>query len=194
LIDLEGAEALRQFTPDFEHLLFDLQDYGPSDVRGGARLRIILLAMKYVFSPDLIERLLEIIGVLNTFPRGDRDAIESIETVLIYWSRARGLKKEEVTRALEQRLTPEERNTMSTIIDEWKKEARIEGLRQGEYQGAIAVVLRLLQARFGALDPDVEQMVRSLPVERMQQLGDVVLNLANPDDLVEWMNETSGSN
>jgi len=40
----------------------------------------------------------------------------------------------------------------------------------------------------------VEQMVRSLPVERMQQLGDVVLNLANPDDLVEWMNKTSGSN
>jgi predicted transposase/invertase (TIGR01784 family) len=62
VIDWRGVEDLKRYVPEFEYHLCDLTAYSEEEIRGAARLRISLLALKYVFKPELQGNLVEIIG------------------------------------------------------------------------------------------------------------------------------------
>ena len=69
------------------------------------------------------------------------------------------------------------------ILDEgWQK-----GQQQGRIEGESGLVLRLLRRRFGALDAEHEAMVKRLPVEELEDLGDALLSFQNVQDLSEWL-------
>ena len=73
--------------------------------------------------------------------------------------------------------------TESTIVNEWKAEARREGERKGELKGAAAAVLRCLRSRFGAVPEEVPQSVNSCAdVARLETLHDAALTAASLDD------------
>lgn len=48
-------------------------------------------------------------------------------------------------------------------------------------------MLRLLNRRFGQITPDIEQRVRSLPVARIEDLGEALLDFQNAADLTNWI-------
>jgi predicted transposase/invertase (TIGR01784 family) len=187
MIDLDAVDALRQYSPDLKYYLCDLQDYAADDIRGGARLRVMLLAMKYVFSTDRADKLAEILRVFMRFPARDRDAMELMRTVLIYWSKAGGLSKGDVARALEQDVPREVGEVMATIADEYRQEGIEQGIEQGQRKEAVSITLRLLRARFGPVEAALEHAVRALPLELLEDLGVALLGFTSAGDLVAWM-------
>jgi predicted transposase YdaD len=73
-------------------------------------------------------------------------------------------------------LTLEEMETMlAESIDRWNREIREEGRQEGEAR----VVLRQLRLKFGPLEPEIEDRVRSADADRLLEWGDRVLTAGN---------------
>jgi hypothetical protein len=53
--------------------------------------------------------------------------------------------------------------------------------------GEIAVILRQLTRRLGQIEPMVVEKVRSLPVERLEVLGEALLDFSGMTDLMNWL-------
>jgi hypothetical protein len=65
-----------------------------------------------------------------------------------------------------------------------------QGLEQGLHQGEVAVTLRLLKRRFGALSEDMSARIAALPLARVEALADALLDFNAPDDLTRWLDQT----
>ncbi len=102
--------------------------------------------------------------------------IEFVETILAY-----KLKH----------LTREEIEAMFTLGD--LKQTRVyqdayqEGLQVGENRGELRTILRQLTRKFGTLSPQLVSQISSLPMERLDDLAEAVLDFQTLDDLVRWL-------
>ncbi|MFZ9267470.1 MAG: DUF4351 domain-containing protein, partial [Vulcanococcus sp.] len=67
------------------------------------------------------------------------------------------------------------------------EEGRAEGLLQGRQNEAAGLLLRQLQRRCGPLSDQQQQLIRSMPVERLEQLGEAVLDFESAADLRSWL-------
>ncbi len=106
--------------------------------------------------------------------------LEFVETILAY-----KLKN----------LTREEIEAMFTLGD--LKQTRVyqdaycEGLRVGESrgrkEGELHTILRQLTRKFGTVSPQLVSQISSLPIERLDDLAEAVLDFQTLDDLVRWL-------
>ena len=55
-------------------------------------------------------------------------------------------------------------------------------------KAASALILRLLQRRFGTLAAPQRARVQALPVEQLEDLGEALLDFAGGADLDDWLN------
>lgn len=62
-------------------------------------------------------------------------------------------------------------------------------LEKGAQQEAFKFVLRLLNRRLDALNPELEEQVRALPVNQIEDLGEALLDFSGEDDLINWLQE-----
>lgn len=60
------------------------------------------------------------------------------------------------------------------------------GLEQG-LQGEVNLVLRQLQRRCGVISIDQQDLVRSLPIARLEALGEALLDFTGMADLEAWL-------
>ncbi|MBD2291437.1 DUF4351 domain-containing protein [Microcystis wesenbergii FACHB-1317] len=61
------------------------------------------------------------------------------------------------------------------------------GLQQGVQQEALKLVLRQLQRRFGEIPQNLQETIRNLPVERLEDLGLALLDFDTLTDLDNWL-------
>lgn len=61
------------------------------------------------------------------------------------------------------------------------------GIEQGIVREAVSFVMRLLNRRFGSIAPDIEERIRSLPVNRLEDLGEALLDFQSEADLISWI-------
>jgi predicted transcriptional regulator len=62
-----------------------------------------------------------------------------------------------------------------------------QGIQQGRQQGEAKLVLRQLQRRFGEIPQNLEETIRKLPVERLEDLGLALLDFDTLTDLDNWL-------
>ncbi|MFQ3613863.1 MAG: DUF4351 domain-containing protein [Cyanobacteriota bacterium] len=63
-----------------------------------------------------------------------------------------------------------------------------ESERQGIQQGEAELTLRLLRRKLGSLPEELESQIRSLPVERLEELSEALLEFETLADLTTWLN------
>ncbi len=65
------------------------------------------------------------------------------------------------------------------------------GLQQGEERGkkqeALELIVRQLTRRFGAIEPEVQQQIRSLSITELEELAEALLDFSSPSDLVNYL-------
>lgn len=123
------------------------------------------------------------------------DRIESIQQqreVSAYVQLLAGLKfnKQVLNRLFRERTMRE-----SVIYQEILQEGRQEGLQEGRQEGlqegrqgeAIALILRLLNRRFGTLDETIRSQISALPVSSLEDLGEALLDFSEFADLQAWL-------
>jgi predicted transposase/invertase (TIGR01784 family) len=92
-----------------------------------------------------------------------------------------GLSQKEASAAF----TLEEIETMlAESIDRWNREIREEGRQEGRQEGEARLLLRLLRMKFGALDPEIEERVRSADADRLLEWGERVLTAESLGEVV----------
>jgi predicted transposase/invertase (TIGR01784 family) len=79
----------------------------------------------------------------------------------------------------------------SVIYQEWKEELLQEGRQEGRQEGAIgeaqAIILRQLSRRVGSLSLKNRSQVEGLSLERLESLGEALLDFSGSSDLDDWL-------
>ncbi|MBW4647543.1 MAG: DUF4351 domain-containing protein [Kastovskya adunca ATA6-11-RM4] len=86
-------------------------------------------------------------------------------------------------------LTEEER--VMEIVTSWMEEGIRRGLHQGQ-QREVALVLRQLNRRLGTLRLDLRERISRLEIERVEDLGEALLDFSSEAELIEWLDRVSG--
>ena len=63
---------------------------------------------------------------------------------------------------------------------------RLEGEREGELKGQQELVLRQLTRRVGTVSIELESSIRALPVERLEEFGEALLDFTRMEDAIAW--------
>ncbi|TRU96871.1 MAG: DUF4351 domain-containing protein, partial [Microcystis wesenbergii Mw_QC_B_20070930_S4] len=99
-------------------------------------------------------------------------------------------KKTQEDREFIMRLAPLYQQDREQAIQEGLKRGLQQGVQQGLEQGRIQeanLVIRLLQRRFGEIPQNLEETIRNLPVERLEDLGLALLDFNTLTDLDNWL-------
>ncbi len=75
---------------------------------------------------------------------------------------------------------------------EGRQEGREEGLEAGRQQEAAALALRQLTRRFGEVEERSRVRIADMPLPRLEQLAEDLLDFAGPDDLLAWFAGNGG--
>ena len=74
-----------------------------------------------------------------------------------------------------------------TLEDFTQSVAYREIFGQGRQEGELEMALRLLRRRCGELNPQQEARIRSLSLEQLETLAEVLLDFEGPSDLEAWL-------
>ena len=100
--DIPGA--LRKYIPDFNFELYDVSHMPEEDIRGIVELRIVLMALRYIFNPEILTELKKIFQLFREF----KDSIKFnkfLELLLIYiGSNAADVKAEKLRESVSDAL------------------------------------------------------------------------------------------
>ena len=68
-----------------------------------------------------------------------------------------------------------------------RREGRQEGRQEGRREGEADMLVRQLRRPLGALPIEDEALVRALPDERLEALGEALLDFRGAEDFAAWL-------
>jgi predicted transposase YdaD len=75
----------------------------------------------------------------------------------------------------------------SVIYQEILQKGLQQGRQEGRQEGEVALVLRLLNRRFGAIAPDLQAQIQQLSITQLEELGESLLDFSVIADLTAWL-------
>ena len=79
------------------------------------------------------------------------------------------------------------------ILQKGEEKGRKEGEKRGEQRGRELgeqrTIIRQLNRRFGELDSSLVDRIKTLNIEKLDNLADALLDFSNINDLVNWLND-----
>jgi predicted transposase YdaD len=125
--------------------------------------------------------------------QGNRDIINLLSTIIMY--KFSNLSRDEVDEMLgielQQTRVYQEAKAEGETIGEFRGEARGEarGLERGRTEAGQALVLRLLTCKLGQIDRYVQLRLNSLTIDRIESLGEALLDFTQMADLLTWLDD-----
>jgi predicted transposase/invertase (TIGR01784 family) len=147
-------ETLLRHLPEFSPVLHDVARNDDREISGDTAARTLLLMLKYIFRPDLTERLPDLLLQARTLLT-DENGREIMFTLLYYLTEGTGRVNEETLSAALDQVAPGG-DTMKSFLKKYFDQGRQEGRLEGEFR----LLLRLLRKRFGELPGWVEERLR----------------------------------
>jgi len=75
----------------------------------------------------------------------------------------------------------------SVVYQEIIAEGEAKGRAEGKQEGEVSFALRILRKRFGQISQDLEKQIQGLSIERLEDLGEALLDFTTEADLVDWL-------
>ncbi|MDD2373308.1 MAG: DUF4351 domain-containing protein [Syntrophomonadaceae bacterium] len=72
---------------------------------------------------------------------------------------------------------------MMEITTSWEQKGRVKGRAEGKVEGQADLLIRLLQKKFANIPPEMENQVKALPAEKLQQLAEAIFDLETIEDV-----------
>ncbi|WP_299410968.1 Rpn family recombination-promoting nuclease/putative transposase [Acaryochloris sp. IP29b_bin.148] len=120
--------------------------------------------------------------------------IDLIETIVVY--KFPHLSREEIERMLgvgELKQTKVYQEALQEGRLEGRQEGHIEGRQQGRIEGERALILRLLSRQIGSIPPNLQAQIESLSAEKLEILGEALLDFVKLADLRAWLKQNSAN-
>ena len=77
----------------------------------------------------------------------------------------------------------------SVIYQDIFQKGEKQGEKLGRTEGEQRTIIRLLTRRFGELDSSLVDRIKTLNIEKLDNLADALLDFSNINDLVNWLND-----
>ncbi|MGH9840613.1 MAG: DUF4351 domain-containing protein, partial [Blastocatellia bacterium] len=88
---------------------------------------------------------------------------------------------------IEAAFPDKEGSIMQSLAETWIQEGMEKGLEKGEQKGVARQTLRMLHRKFGILEAELQERIRSLAIEQLENLGDALLDLQSKESLLAWL-------
>jgi len=176
LISIDDPVLLRHL-PEFSPVLHDVARLGDNEITGEAAAGTLLLLLKYIFRPDLAERLPGLLVQARTLLE-DENGREIMFTLLYYLTGATGRVDE---KTLEHAL--KETASGGEVMKSFLKKYFDQGVQKGVAQGELRLLLRLLRKRFGDLPGWVEERLRQASSGMLETWSERVLTATSLEEV-----------
>jgi phage host-nuclease inhibitor protein Gam len=162
-------EALAPFVPQFHYALHDISVRTNAEIKGEVLTRLVQLAMRHIYSKEPAQPLRELLALIRQI--GDQtQATEILSTLLRYYVQANTRLDEGKVRTLLSE-TPVGDTTMQTFLDRYIEQ----GVERGKQQGGAAVLLRLVERKFGPPSESVRERIASADPETLLAWSERIL-------------------
>jgi predicted transposase/invertase (TIGR01784 family) len=115
--------------------------------------------------------------------QGDRAIIDVISTIMVY--KFSNLSRDEVDAMLGIEL--QQTRVYQEARAEGRNEGETIGLERGRTEGEQALVLKLLTRKLGKIDAEIQEQVNSLTIDRVESLGEALLDFTSMADLEQFL-------
>jgi predicted transposase/invertase (TIGR01784 family) len=159
----EDTTDLERYIPDFSFNLYDISHMQDEDIQGTTLLKIFLTTFKYIYSPELRNKLWDIFKLFLEL--SDKTKIsEYLEVLLRYLLNSAGeLPKEELHEQVTS-ILEEGGDIMQTIAQQLKKEGKKEGKKEEKLNIARELVKN-------GVDINIISRSTGLPLEKLEELA-----------------------
>ena len=199
---VEAPPGLDEFAPDFRYVLCDLGKADPVRLSRNREVRAALVALVL---PSATEIRLEILDLVT---EGTIDGSEFASHIYTYVVETTDIGEEMLAASLRRTKPGSWEAIMVTLAETWLKRGRAEGKEvgraegkevgraegkevgraegkiEGEIEGRAAVLLELLEQRFGELPSTVRQRVRRANVAELKSWARTLLDAASLDEVL----------
>lgn len=184
LFDFTGLEMLRDYSVGLKYYLCDLTKI--EIIKGEPRLRAGMTMLKYLHSDELPVKVREVFQTIRQLPHAR--AMGYIKTVLKYLSSTKHKLIPETAKLELDAVFPDQKGeTMQTWIETWLQEGEQRGEQRGKQKEAATLTLRQLHRRVGILETELNERIRSLPTEQLENLSEALLDFKAKNDLLAWL-------
>jgi predicted transposase/invertase (TIGR01784 family) len=115
--------------------------------------------------------------------QGNRGIIDAVSTIMVY--KFSNLSRDEVDAMLGIELEQTRVYREAVAVGETIGEVR--GLERGRSEGEQALVLKLLTRKLGSIDPQYRSRINNLNIDRVESLGEALLDFTSIADLEAWL-------
>jgi predicted transposase/invertase (TIGR01784 family) len=130
----EEPSDMEDFIPDFKYNLYDISHMSDGEIRGTPLLKIFLTTFKYIYSPELKKKLMDIFRLFLEL--SDKTKVsEYLEVLLRYLFNSPGEYSKEEIREQVTNILERGGDVMQTIAQQLREEGRHEGIKIGEEKG-----------------------------------------------------------
>ncbi|CAK0776761.1 hypothetical protein CCP3SC15_550016 [Gammaproteobacteria bacterium] len=167
---VEAPVVLERYRPHFRHELLDLSQVADKTLPAGVVSKAALLALKYIFRPEIREQVVNIVATVNKWNEVP-GRLEFMRIILNYLTTSAYELKEEWLRQVLNEHFREGDSVMPTIAERW--------VQQGMRKEAGLLVGRQLQRRFGPLPEWAVERLARAESEELEQCADRLLDAPN---------------
>jgi predicted transposase/invertase (TIGR01784 family) len=145
-----------------------------------------LMLLTILEGDPAVARARQMIQQSLSLPDG-RVIMDLISTIMVY--KFNNLTRDEVDTMLgiqlEQTRVYQDAKAEGEVIGEARGEVR--GLERGRSEGEQVLVLKQLTRKLGTINPEIKVRVNSLNIDRIESLGEDLLDFTQISDLVDWL-------
>lgn len=94
---------------------------------------------------------------------------------------------EDLERSFQDEVQRYQEETTMRYITSWERM----GIERGREEGKIALILRQLTRRIGSLDRPVEEQIRQLTSQQLDELADALLDFTEAAQLLTWLENSN---
>ena len=166
----ESIENMEGYIPEFMSEVFEISQIPDEQIKGDILLRVMFLAQKYSGTPQMIDKLKEILALLSSL-EDKKTKKEYLETFLRYLSATTKKEHIQVVKQELEKVVKKGDDVMTTIAEYWiqegEKKGRLEGKREGKLEGKLEVAKKMIVR--GMSNEDIVD-ITGLDLERIELL------------------------
>jgi predicted transposase/invertase (TIGR01784 family) len=166
--------ALAPYVPQFRYALHDISPHSDTAICGTVLTRLVQLALRHIFDPQPGQRLRELLRLIAQV-LDQPTALELLESLLRYYVQGTRQLDERAVRALLQE-TGRGEPLMQTFIERY--------IEQGEQRGSAAVLLRLIERKFGSPSETVCHRITEADSATLLEWSERILEAQTLDEVL----------
>jgi predicted transposase/invertase (TIGR01784 family) len=186
-LEPEEKEKLKAYIPNFRFMLTDLCQTPDEGILGSAGCRLSLLSFKYSRSEDLEKKFKTWDKEIHEVLIDTKHGWYFLEVILKYLMNTGERLPAETVVEVVSRVNKKAEEAVMTIAEQLRMEGRAEGIEkgraEGKAEGKAAILLKMLQVRFGSVSKDVADRIHDAKETEIESWSERLFFIQKPEEI-----------